>query len=243
MEEGRRMNVAVIASADATWLGRWRTIPGIEACETTGRVWVRGPGAVAWDLLPALARFTSDQAGRLTPLGRRMPTERLPGGAWLPLAEFLRVRPAAAALPALHVAPIAWTVVPSESFRPAQMLVLPFAEFFTWGITAPSVRFKGLRFAVSADERTCVLGNLLPPLRGESWCVQDQIATPAGWELPRGITPPLVADSMRLRAGETALLHPDGSAERLPGEAFVDVTRSALRATAEGLVTPFHVED
>ncbi|MEZ5433091.1 MAG: AAA family ATPase [Verrucomicrobiales bacterium] len=67
----------------------------------------RGPGAVAWDLLPALARFTSDQ-GRLTPLGRRMPTERLPGGARLPLAEFCGCDPAAAALPALHVAPIAF---------------------------------------------------------------------------------------------------------------------------------------
>ncbi len=237
------MNVAVIASTDAAWLGRWRTLPGMEACEAADRVWVRGPGDATWDLLPALARFTADQAGRLTPTGNRLPTERLPNAVWQPLAEFLRVRPAAAALPALHVAPIAWTLVPSEAYQAPQMLILPFVEFFAWGITAPQVRMKSLRFAVSADGRTCVLGELLPPLRGEGWCVEAHIATPAGWELPRGITHALVAGSMRLGPGETALLHTDGSAERLPGEAFVEVTRSALRATAEGLDKPFHLED
>ena len=200
------MNVAVIASADAAWLGRWRTLPGIEACEASGQVWVRGPDDASWDLLPALARFTADTADRLTPVGRRVPTDRLPEGVWQPLVEFLRVRPAAAALPALHVAPIAWKLVPSEAFQPPQMLMLPFAEFSAWGTSAPAVRFRALRFAVCADGRTCVLGDLLPSLRGEGWCVQDHIATPAGWELPRGITHALVAGSMRLRAGETALL-------------------------------------
>jgi len=237
------MTVAVIASADAAWLGRWRTLPGIEACAATGRVWVRGPDDATWDLLPALARFTADEAGRLTPTGRRVPTERLPDATWQPLAEFLRVRPAAATLPALHIALIAWTLVPSEAFQAPQMLILPFAEFFAWGITAPAVRLKGLRFAVAADGRTCIIGELLPPLRGEGWCVEHHIATPAGWELPRGITHALVAGSMRLSAGETALLHTDGSAERMPGEAFVEVTRSALRATSEGLNKPFHLED
>lgn len=237
------MKVAVIASMDATWLGRWRTLAGTEACEVAGRVWVRGPDELAWDLLPALGRFTADQAGRLTPVGHRLPTERLPEATWQSLTDFLRVRPAAAALPALHVAPIAWTLVPSEAFQAPQMLMLPFGDFFAWGITAPSVRLQGLRFAVASDGRACVIGEVLPPLRGESWCVEHSIATPAGWALPRGLTPALVAGSMRLEAGEIALLHADGAAERVPSESFVELTRSALRATAEGIDQPIHLED
>jgi hypothetical protein len=235
------MNVAVIASADTPWLGRWRTLPGMEACEAEGRVWVRGPGEASWDLLPALARYTADQAGRLTPVGHRLPTGRLPTATWQPLLEFLRVRPAAAALPALHLAPIAWSLVPSARFHVPQMFVLPFTEFFQWGITAPAVRLKGLSFAAAADGRCCVVGAPLPQIRAESWCVEDQVATPAGWTLPPGITAALVAGSMRLSSGETALLHPDGTAERLPRQAFVDASRSALRATAEGFHQPLNL--
>jgi hypothetical protein len=143
----------------------------------------------------------------------------------------------------MHVAPIAWSLVPSESFQSVQMILLPFDAFFSWGIAAPAVRLSGLRFAVAEDGRACVMGELLPSLRGEGWCVQDRVATPAGWELPRGITHELVAASMRLRSGETALLHPDGSAECVPIEAFVEATRSALRATAEGRTKPIQLED
>ncbi|WP_395737186.1 hypothetical protein [Prosthecobacter sp.] len=225
-------SVAVLAASDVAWLGRWRTLPGHLACESAGRVWVRGPVGLEWERLPALQRFNVDDAGRLTPAGHRLPTARLPDGPWQPLSEFLRVRPAAAALPALHVAPVAWTLEPSAEFRPPALMLLPFEALLAWGLTAPAVRLQSLRFAKADDGRACVMGGLLPPLPGEAWCVEDRIATPAGWSLPKGVTPALVAACMKLSPGETVLLHSDGSAERLPAEAFVEISRSSLRATA-----------
>ena len=228
-------SVAVLAAADAAWLGRWRTWPNHEACEAEGRVWVRGAGGPGWALLPALERYTEDAAGRLTPAGARVPLRSVPAGPWLGLTEFLRVRPPAAALPAQHVAPVAWTLVESVEYRAPGLLVLPFEAFAVWCLRAAAVRLRGLRFAVAEDGRACVRGELLPALRGEAWCVEGAIATPAGWALPRGLTESLVATALRLSPGELALVNPDATAERLPAEAFVEATRSAVRATRGAL--------
>jgi hypothetical protein len=169
--------------------------------------------------------------GRLVPAGCRVPLRRLPTVAWQPLTEFLRVRPAAAALPAQHVAPVAWSLIRSSEYRAPALLVLPFATFAHWCLEAPSVRLRLLHFALSGDGRACVRGDLLPALPGETWCLQETIATPAGWVLPKGVAPALVAASLRLSPGELALLHSDASAERLPAEAFLEVTRSSIRAS------------
>lgn len=223
--------VAAIAVDDASWLGRWRTLPGLEVCEAEGLLWLRGPDMDSWPRLPALARYVEDASGRLVRPGQRVPLRRLPEGRWLPLSELLRVRPPAAALPAQHISPVAWAPVPSAAYRVPTLLLLPFSTFAPWCLAAPAVRLRLLRFALDSDGRTCVSGALLPSLPGEPWCVEQNIATPAGWALPSGLTPQLVAQSMNLAPGELALLHPDVTADRLPAEAFVEVTRSAIRAS------------
>lgn len=231
MNPATPLYAGALAPADAAWLGRWRATPGLEACESGGFVWVRGPHSAEWDRLPALARYTADASGRLTPLGRRTPTARLPEGPWLPLAEFLRVRPPSSALPALGAVPIAWTLEPSGEFRPPDLLLVSFDEFLRWGLSASAARLHPLRFAVSDDRRACISGHPLPALRGEGWSVQDGVALPAGWKLPPGLTPRLVASTLKLQPGGIALVHPDATFEHLPAEAFIEATRSALRAS------------
>lgn len=226
--------VATLNAADAAWLGRWRTLPGYQACEVAGQIWVRGPESSEWALMPALARYSADDTGRLTPVGKRLPVAKLPEASWQPLSDFLRVRPPASALPALHVAPIAWAPVPSSEVREPSLLLVPLANFARWALEAVSARLSGLHFAADETGRVCVRGPLLPPLPGELWWLEGSVAVPAGWALPAGITAALVARSLRLAEGEIALLHPDGTSERLPAEAFLPVTRSAVRATAVG---------
>jgi hypothetical protein len=145
------------------------------------------------------------------------------------LADFLKVRPPAAALPAQSVMPMSWGLVPSPSYREPAILTLPFAQFAAWGLEVSAVRLKKLRFAKSDDGRACVRGAILPPLPGISWCVENGVATPAGWALPRGVTPKLVATSLKLATNAIALVHEDASVEVLPEEAFVEATRSTIR--------------
>lgn len=228
--------VATLAADDAAWLGRWRTLPGFEACEVEGHLWVRGSAHQGnWKLVPALDRFVADAHGRLTRDGDRVPVRRMPEAQWVPLPDFLKVRPPAAALPAQSVMPLPWTLVPSDEFREPALLTLPFATFCDWGLSAPAVRLKPLRFAKSDDGRACVRGAVLPPLPGVSWYIENGVAMPAGWALPRGITSPLVATSLKLTSRALALVYEDASVEVLPDEAFVEVTRSALRQSMQSL--------
>lgn len=230
--------VAVLAREDAPWLGRWRTLPGHEACEAEDRVWVRGPAGPAWALLPALARFSQDEAGRLVPAGATLPRRRAPEGHWLPLAQFLRVQPPAASLPAQSVAPVSWVLEPSSHYRPPALLVAAAAAWRAWVLEAPEARLQPLRFAASGDGRVCVAGSPLPPLAGEWWSVEEGVATPAGWALPAGITPALVAEGLQRLKEELLLLHPDATVERLPAAAFVPACRSAARALSSNLGHP-----
>ena len=71
----------------------------------------------------------------------------------MPLSEFLRVRPPAAALPAQHVAPVAWSLITSHDFRAPDLLVLPFQSLAEWCLRAASVRLRALQFAVAEDGR------------------------------------------------------------------------------------------
>lgn len=222
--------VAMLAPEDAAWLGRWRTLPGFEACEAEGHVWVRGSAHHGkWALMPALDRFTADDSGRLTREGDLVPVRRLPDAIWMRLPDFLKVRPPAAALPAQSVMPLAWALVPSPQYREPALLTLSFEAFAIWGLSAPAVRLKDLKFAKSDDGRACVRGPVLPSLQGISWCIENGVATPAGWALPRGVTAALVATSLKLAPHALALVHEDATVEILPEEAFVEATRSALR--------------
>jgi hypothetical protein len=226
--------VAMLVPEDAAWLGRWRTLPGFEACEEEGHVWVRGSSNHGrWALMPALDRFTADESGRLTREGDLVPVRRLPDAHWMRLEDFLKVRPPAAALPAQSVMPLAWVLVPSREYREPALLTLSFEAFATWGLSAPAVRLKNLKFAKSDDVRACVRGPVLPSLPGVSWCVENGVATPAGWALPRGVTAALVATSLKLAPHALALVHEDATVEVLPEEAFVEATRSALRESRQ----------
>ncbi|MCW0217622.1 MAG: hypothetical protein OJI67_04795 [Prosthecobacter sp.] len=224
-------NVAALAMADVSWLGRWRTLPGYEACVAEQLVWVRGCPGPAWSYLPALERYTEGASGRLFLADGRVPMRRMPEGSWMPISELLRIRPPVTILPAQHVAPVAWSLIVSTEFHEASLMVLAWPTFASWCLTTSSVRLNLLRFALSEDGRVCVTGKPLPPLPGDPWCLDKNVATPAGWSLPAGITATLVASAMQLAADEITLLHPDGTSERLPNAAFVKVSRGAIRAS------------
>ncbi|RBP36329.1 hypothetical protein DES53_11718 [Roseimicrobium gellanilyticum] len=229
-----RILVAMLSANDAAWLGRWRTLPGFEVCEAEGYLWVRGGAHHGnWKLVPALERFTADTNGRLTREGERVPVRRMPEAHWLALSDFLKVRPPASALPAQSVAPLPWALVPSREFREPALLTLSFPRFRDWVLSAPAVRLKSLQFAKSDDGRACVRGAVLPSLPGVLWYIENGVAMPAGWELPRGITPALVAVSLKLSSTALALVYEDASVEVLTDEAFVEASRSALRYSTQ----------
>lgn len=214
--------------------GRLRLREGVEVCAAGDGVWLRGPQlepALVRALrgLPGAVRFHVDAQGRLTPVGKRLPTARLPAGPWTPIASWLTPRaqtahPGATEPPRARLA----FVRTGEPGEPAALLV-EMADWARWALDAPEVRLKPLKFAVSEHDQVLVMGAPLPPVRGTHLVSREGVLVPAGW----GWTPPVDAAEVRAlfgaATGDVLLFDLSGGAPLIEASAFVKATRSAVR--------------
>jgi hypothetical protein len=74
-------------------------------------------------------------------------------------------------------------------------------------------------------------------MRGTLCAEQAGIAVPVGWRFTPDVDFPVVAERLRLRPGDLALFHTDGTWERIAAEHFVKASRSAARLTAREAVS------
>ena len=118
----------------------------------------------------------------------------------------------------------------SQAHSPGAILTAPDA-FLTWVDGASSARLEALRFALCRDRRVLVIGQPLPPVRGQEYTLHRQVLLPAGYEFSPPALRHLVPGMLHLEDGDVALFSPDGSAEHIPAAALVPATRSAVRMT------------
>lgn len=221
----------------AASLGLLRLRPGLEVLERDGAIWLRGPALddellLRLRALPGAVRFTLDAEHRLVPAGRRLARGRLPLGEWRSLRTWLEVELPPPALPAATEQRVALTLTRAGATVVAPNALRLAAEVWRdWAETAPRVRLRPLRFAVSADGRVLICGTPLPPLPGTRAVEREGIVTPCGWRWLPAVEPAVVRACLRLAAGDMAWLDPDGGWELLPGSAFVAGSRSAVRAS------------
>lgn len=228
---------------EALTLAAFRTQSGWEVCVEEDQLWVRAdaPSAEVWRLLPFAGRFTKapDGSDRLIRVGQNVPVRRVPEGPWQLLVAWMPVpRPASipggVAPPPVDVKPVRLT----REERPVALLLLTRAVWEAWAITAPEVRLAPLQFALASDGRVCVRGQPLPPLLGEAWSLEENIALPAGFGLPSFCTAAWLSERLDVPENGIALWHEDGGAEVLPGTAFLPATRANVRASAQALACP-----
>lgn len=228
---------------------------GVEALVVGDRLWLRGV-LIAEDerallrLLPGVRPYRLAADGQLTRAGNRVPTARLPTGAWRPLGELLDVR-----LPQAHVALagrpacVPLELVRGGPERAAALLLTSLEAWAAYAETAPRWRVECLAFAADGRGRVLLRGSPLPPVRGTQWWEAAGIAAPVGWHWCPAIEPRELRELLRLDEGDVALLMPrDGTLDRgassIPmatcGAAtsvvrrvdWVRATRSAVRRTA-----------
>jgi len=223
--------------------GALRLHLGLEAGQTATHCWLRGAAldeALARELpqIPGAHRFEVLPSGELIPHGKRVPRGRLPEILWLPLANLWPFQPQLAATPAGLPEPLPFLLRPAESERPANALVLLFADLAAWVETASRVRLNRLEWTLCGDGRALVLGEPLPPLAGQFYYETQRVLTPCGWEWSPVAEPALVAETLQLRPQEYALCGPEPSLERIPPGAFVQLSRSGVRAAGGSFAAP-----
>lgn len=242
------MSWAVLLSAnDAAAVGDLRTVPGIEGCHVGEQLWLRG-----WELsdqlrdrlkrLPAIGRYVVGNENVLTAEGELVPQGYLPAGTWLSLVDCIGIRLEAAVIdvektprrPAVNL-----QLVRDPVFRDPDILICSLTDWLDYAESAPQIRLDAWAFAVSETREVIVRGMPLPPLPGERWVQHEGILVPAGWIW----SPRWSAGSLRRHLGVSSgdLVRISGETqlhyEIIASEFFVKASRSAVRLTAQGIVS------
>jgi hypothetical protein len=231
--------IIVLSQADKAALGSVRCLPGLQAAEDEGFIWVRGINALGnIDLrirqLPGLHTYTLDAYNNLFPPGGLTPVAKLKPLKWVPVAEYITVKLPVSALPGKVSLQHIIKLIPSGRSQEGNVLLTDLATWKTYAETAPLVRLQQTRFAVSENNKVIIMGTPLPALPGKEYVLQDTLLLPCGFEFD----PPAISELViaRLDPSKESLLlfDTDGTWEKVPKNAFMPSTRSAIRLTKGG---------
>jgi len=226
---------------DAASLASLRQTVGVEVGEAGNDLWIRGKPTnelldVALSSLPARARYEWRASNALRRVDQRVPSGRLPDLHWQPLSIWLQVALPSAALPGNGPKPTALQLVRSTDEREPELLLTTLDDFKRFVTRAAQIRLDRLQFAAAADGRVIVRGKPLPPLPGRRFALYQGIAVPAGFEWQPAVSKEVLAHRFGISGDALMLWNEDGSVVRLHGEQFVPASRSAVRATEQGMV-------
>jgi len=230
------------ASADA--IARLPRLSGLAICEVDDELWLRGKSLDEslerqLALIPGGRQFELLADGQLIPRGKTVPRGRLPEGHWALLADWLD---GVLSLPKIVHVPdrperiqqtIPLRLVRCGVARESALLETSLAAFSAYIATAPQWRIDRWSFAASSDGVALVRGTPLPTLSGVQWAVDQGLFVPAGYCWEPDVESEVVRQSLKLEPGDTALLRPDGTWERIAADSWVRCTRSAVRLTTE----------
>jgi len=232
--------IIVLSQADKAALASVRCLPGLQAAEDEGFIWVRGINALDnIDLrirqLPGLHTYTLDADNNLFPPGGLTPVAKLKPLKWVAVAEYITVTLPVSALPGKVNLQHVIKLIPSGRSQEGNVLLTSLATWKTYAETAPQIRLQQTRFAVSENNKVLIMGTPLPALPGREYVLQDTLLLPCGFEFD----PPAISELViaRLDPSKESLLlfDTDGTWEKVPKSAFMPSTRSAIRLTEGGL--------
>jgi hypothetical protein len=232
--------IIVMSQADKAALGSVRCLPGLQAAEDEGFIWVRGVNALDnIDLrirqLPGLHTYTLDADDNLFPPGGLTPVAKLKPLKWVPVAEYITVTLPVSALPGKVSLQHAIKLMPSGRSQEGHALLTDLATWKNYAETASLVRLQQTHFAVSENNNVLIMGTPLPALPGKEYVLQGTLLLPCGFEFD----PPAISELVIARldpSKESLLLFDiDGTWEKVPKTAFMPSTRSAIRLTQGGL--------
>lgn len=228
--------IIVLSQTDKAALGTVRCLPGLEAAQDDGFIWVRGiPAQSAPDLrirqLPGLHTFILDADNNLFPPNGLTPVGKLKTLNWEPLSSFITVKLPVSALPGTINQLHAIRLIPSGRLQEGNALLTDLNTWKAYGENAPLVRLQQTRFAASEKNKVLIMGTPLPALPGKEFVLQDTLLLPAGFEFDPPVISTLIINRLNPSKEAWLLFEIDGTWEKIPKESFVSSTRSAIRLT------------
>jgi hypothetical protein len=213
-----------------------RRIRGLTLLVDGDVLWLRGETREA-DLdrrirsLPDAEMFDIQLDEQLTRPGEAVPSARLPDGTWQAISLWFTLQLPRTGFAAAHNERVMLKLVRSSALTEANFLETAWKTWFDYAISAPQIRLNPVGFALGDADTVLVRGTPLPPIPGRRYTESQGIIIPTGWRFEPDVGAIVVRQVLALDDEELALFSEDGSFERLPQAAFVQATRSAVRAT------------
>jgi hypothetical protein len=228
--------ILVLSQTDKAALGSVRCLPGLQAAEAEGFIWVRGiPALEKIDLrirqLPGLHTYLLDADNNLFPPGGLTPVGKLKSLNWVALSSFVTVELPVSALPGKIDQQHAIRLVPSGRSQAGNALLTDLETWKAYAEHASLVRLQQTRFAVSEKNKVLIIGSPLPALPGREYVLQDTLLLPCGYEFDPPVICSLVITRFDPLKEALLLFDTNGTWEKIPTTAFVHSTRSAIRLT------------
>lgn len=226
----RRAQAPRIARLREHALGR------VEVGEAGDLVWARTEGTrdqmeKLLARLPAAELFEVMDEDRLRPLGRLVPTKRLPSVGFAPVEASLELRIPAAKLPGEldDEASVVLRLAPTSAPHEGETLLLGgLAALRAWVDEAPAHRLVPLVFVVNEAGEVLLRGKPLPSMPGERFLLRGGVATPVGLTWAPALAPGVVRRWLGLENGAIALFRRDGSLSEIPERAFAPLGRAVV---------------
>lgn len=216
-----------------------RRIRGLDVLVDGDVLWLRGDDG-AGDLsdrirsIPDAELFERQPGEQLTRSGETVPCARMPQGDWQPIARWVELQLPRSGFSATVRDKVNLKLVRSTTPIAANLLETTWKAWFEYVISAPQIRLCRLVYALSDQDRVLVRGQPLPPIPGRTYFESDGVIFPTGWRFDPEVGPIVVRKILRLGDCELALFAENGSYARIPESAFVQATRSSVRACCRG---------
>jgi hypothetical protein len=227
-----------LSLADKETLGSVRTISGLQVAMDGEWIWLRVKEAkentsLALRQLPAIHSYEMDEQEKLFPAGGLTPVGRLKKLSWIPVKQFIEVKLPTSAIPGNLTQRYAVSMVTSTRLQEGQALITTLSLWKEYAHAAPEVRLGRLRFALSAHNEVLIMGSPLPAIPGKEYWMQEGMLLPAGFDFDIPWLAPLIAGKLNPLKDSIIKFNEDSSWAKIPKDAFMPATRSAVRLTEE----------
>jgi MoxR-vWA-beta-propeller ternary system domain bpX2 len=228
--------IVVLTEKDRDALAAIRLFPNIEVATFMAQIWLRIPlsnEGLATEIrqLPLVETYLLDENELLYPLGGVTPVGKLMPMSWMSLPLFMPIELPVSVMPAEVSETVNTQIVASAKEQKAMALCTTSTEWLAYVITAPEVRLKRLKFAVSDANNVLIVGEPLPPIEGETYWLSNNIFMPSGYDFELPIVSELIYQKENLQNQAFLCFNTEGSHHRIEELDFVLATRSAVRLT------------
>ena len=174
--------------------------------------------------------------GSLRHLDRLVPEFHLPDTDPIPIDRFFTIAPPAIRKSRSKTSTIRLPInlVPSSTPQKASAIMTEWHYLEYMASHSVGFDLKNLRYAWSTHGHIFILGEILPPVQGESfWCTKNHpIYIPGGLKPERLLDMEIISSKYLMNVDDILVFTNAENFEIIPGEGFHDLTRSSLRLTS-----------